>query len=201
MALRCVLRCWGAGKRGAPNVQDLEEFRNVLDRPEMHFELAALGRASLSVLTVVQRHRYLDGKPAAPEELAAFDSNLLDVLRAVGERLFIANKNLNATYPMKAVLLVTGFMPAFDSQVRIGLQNGGFRGMNKTQFELPTDADCADGKKVTRLPFLLGDCWATCIRSFDRELKIVSVQSFARNPAEFLMCCYLCKPTTRTDFS
>jgi len=160
MALRCVLRCWGAGNRGAPNVQNVQEFKDLLGRPEIHASLAVLARTPLSALNVVQQHRYLHGKPATLEELVTFDLNFFYALRAAGERLFIGNTN--AAYPMKAVLLVTGFMPAFDGHVRTGLQRGGFRGMNKTQFFLPKDTNCTDGKKVARLPFLLGECWASC---------------------------------------
>ena len=197
MALRCVLRYWGAGKRKAPEVQTMQKFKNVLGRPEIHASLAVLGRTPLSALNVVQQHQYLHGKPATREELVTFDLNFFYALRAAGERLFI--RNTNATYPMKAVLLVTGFMPAFDGQVRTGLQRGGFRGMNKAQFVLPTDAKCIDGKKVARLPFLLGECWATCIRSFDKELRIVVFRRFLRSPVGSLMYCYSCKQTKRSQ--
>jgi hypothetical protein len=128
-ALRDVLGSWGAGKRKAPRLQSAGEFTNVLRQSETHASLAALGRIPLSSLTVVQRHRYLGRKPAAPEELAGFDSNLLSALRTLGERLFIGNTN--ATYPMKVMLLITGLMPAFDSQVRTGLQRGGFLGWRR----------------------------------------------------------------------
>jgi len=63
---------------------------------------------------------------------------------------------------MKVLLLITGFMPALDSErVRTGLDRGDFSGMNRTQYLLPADAAHADGKKITRLPFLLGQCWTT----------------------------------------
>jgi hypothetical protein len=158
--LRCVLACWGAGQREAPELRGAAEFVTVLRQPEIRASLAALALTPLPALTVVQQRRYLNGNPATPQELAVFESYLFGVLRALGKRLLIGNTN--ATYPMKAVLLITGLMPAFDSQVRCGLQRGGFVGMNQTQFLLPTNASRADGKKVARLPFLLGECWAAC---------------------------------------
>jgi hypothetical protein len=63
---------------------------------------------------------------------------------------------------MKTVLLITGFMPALDSRVRVGLQRSGLSGINRTQYLLRDDPAHADGKKITRLPFLLGQCWTTC---------------------------------------
>ena len=109
---------------------------------------------------MVQQSRNLSGQPTAHAALVSFDSNLLSVLRALGSSLFIGNTNV--TFPMKAVLLLTGFMPALDSQVRMGLQRGGFLGMNKTQYLLPDNTAHADGMKISRLPFLLGQCWTTC---------------------------------------
>lgn len=159
-ALRGVLGRWGAGKREAPELRGAEEVANVLRHGETHASLASLGRISLSALNSLHGRRYLNGKLVAPEELATFESNLFGALHILGEHLFV--RNTNATYPMKAVLLITGFMPAFDSQVRSGLQRGGFLGMDKTQYLLPTDATRADGKKIARLPFLLCECWAAC---------------------------------------
>jgi hypothetical protein len=159
-ALRKVLSRWGAGERKAPQLQDEREFANVLRQSALHGLLAGLGGIALSNLTVEQSRRLINGRPATFKELMAFDLNLFGALRILGERLF--HENTNATYPMKALLLITGLMPAFDSQVRRGLQRGGFLGMDKTQFLVPTDASCADGKKIARLPFLLAECRMAC---------------------------------------
>jgi len=51
-------------------------------------------------------------------------------------------------------------MPAFLEHSPI--ERGGFLGMDKTQFLLPTDAAGAGGKKIAGLPFLLGTCWMSC---------------------------------------
>ena len=160
--LRCVLGSWGAGKREAPQLRGREDFANVLRQPELHATLRALGRTPLSTLGIVQGRRAFSGQAASPEELARFDSAVFFALRTLSERLFVDNTNV--TYPMKAVLLLPGLMPAFDGQVRTGLQRGGFRGMKKTQYLLP-DSNDADGRKITRLPFLLGECWTAFTQS------------------------------------
>ena len=140
-----------------------------------------MARVPLPELTVVQQRRCLSGKPAADAALASFDSNLLSVLRDLGNRLFVGNTNV--TFPMKALLLITGFMPALDSErVRTGLERGDFPGMNRTQYLLPADAAHADGKKITRLPFLLGECWTTCTQQLQEGLANSSFPGLREEP-------------------
>jgi len=43
-------------------------------------------------------------------------------------------------------------------------ERGGLLGMDKTQYLLPADASRIAGKGLTRLPFLLGECWAACVQ-------------------------------------
>jgi hypothetical protein len=92
-----------------------------------------------------------------PATLAAFDANLFALLHQLANGLFVGNTNV--TYPMKAVLLITGLMPAFDSQVKRGLRRGGFSGVSSAQYFLPGNANGAGWMKISRLPFLLGECW------------------------------------------
>jgi len=180
-SVRRTLKDWGAGKRGAPELRSVGKFSNALREPGIHSSLVDLAGVPLPKLTVVEKLRCLSGKPAADEALASFDSNLLSVLRALGDRLFIGNTNV--TFPMKAVLLITGFMPALDSKrVRTGLKRGGFSGMNKTQYLLPDDAAHADGKKITRLPFLLGQCWTTCAQPLQEGLASSSFPGLREEP-------------------
>jgi len=168
-SVRCTLKDWGAGERKAPELRSDGEISEALREPGIHSSLAALARLPLPELTVVRQRRCLSGKPAADEALVSFDSNLLSVLWALGDRVLVGNTNV--TFPMKAALLITGFMPALDSKrVRMGLKRGGFPGMNRTQYLLPCDAVHADGKKITRLPFLLGQCWTTCTQQLQEGL-------------------------------
>lgn len=180
-SVRCTLKDWGAGKRKAPELQSDGEVSNALREPGIHSSLAALARVPLREFKVVRQRRCLSGKPAADEALASFDSNLLSVLRDLGNRLFVGNTNV--TFPMKALLLITGFMPALDSErVRPGLGRGDFSGMNRTRYLLPADAAHADGKKITRLPFLLGQCWTTCAQQLQEGLANSSFPGLREEP-------------------
>ena len=155
--LREILKDWGAGGRKASQLREEDGFVSTFLETTLHASLAKLGRTSLLGLNFNGTQRLLNGEPS-PEPLAAFDTSLLWALNNLSEKLF--DKNTNVTYPMKSVLLISGFMPAFDSQVRQGLKRAGFEGIGKTQFLLPPDARGVEGKKVTRLPFILGQCWA-----------------------------------------
>jgi hypothetical protein len=157
--LRSVLTNWGAGKRGAPELLTFVQILSAFRAPSLHGDLCVLQGAPLSALTVIGTQRCFVGKPPTPAALQAFDAGLFAALNALGQALF--RENTNATYPMKAALLLTGLMPAFDAEVKNGLQRGGFSGMKKTRYLLPRRMDGADWKKISRLPFLLGECWNT----------------------------------------
>lgn len=96
--------------------------------------------------------------------LVSFDTTLLGTLHLLASRLF--HGCTNVTYPMKVLLLITGLMPALDGNVRGGLHRGGFAGMSTTQFLLADTTQSANGKKLTRLPFLLGQCWSAFLPQF-----------------------------------
>lgn len=155
--LRAVLTGWGAGKRDAPELLTFVQVASALRAPALHGDLCALQGTSLSAFTVSKSERCFLGKPPSPKALHAFDTGLYSTLNALGTALF--RDNTSAAYPMTAALLLTGLMPAFDAQVRNGLQRGGFAGMKKTHYPLPDRLDCADWRKISRLPFLLGECW------------------------------------------
>jgi hypothetical protein len=156
--LRAVLINWGAGKRGAPHPSYESEIATFLCDARLRVDLANIANAGLASLSLnMQRRIVIDG--AEIKNPKQFDDVLLSVLVRLSNGLFFGNTNV--TYPMKAALLITGLMPAFDSQVRRGLNRAGFSGVNKTQFLLPlTVENNSDGMKLTRLPFILGHCWA-----------------------------------------
>jgi hypothetical protein len=83
--------------------------------------------------------------------------------------LFINNTSI--TYPMKALLLITGLMPALDSQVRGGLTLAGKAGFTGQQL-LPWNTQQAAGRRICDLPFYLGHCW-----SLNREVFIEGISS------------------------
>jgi len=156
--LSSVLRRWGSGKRGAPTVQPLPILQAALLKPNVHALL--VGFAGSPIPTLALRSgvdRAVGGVNTAAIRLA-FDTNLNSVLSLLSIDVFVGNTNV--TYPMKALLLLTGFMPALDSQVRKGLGRAGFTGTNVTQFLMPVGIHSNEAKKLTRLPFYLAECYA-----------------------------------------
>lgn len=121
--------------------------------PDLHSGLARLA-ASPAFLSLANGTRTL--RPGAPfASVADFDECLLGALEALAAGLL--ERNTNVTYPMKALLLLTGLMPAFDSQVRGGLAVAGVGGINRTRYPMPTRGS-ADAQKICALPFYLADC-------------------------------------------
>jgi hypothetical protein len=181
--LRDVLLNWAAGRRKAPTPRSIREIENTLDAAPVHAALRALHDLSLSMASVWHNQQSFVGIPTKRAALDAYDANLFAALYALAKGLFA--ENTNATYPMKAALLITGLMPAFDSQVRRGLQRGGFLGMNKTQFILPGNANGADGKKIARLPFLLGECWHAYSHQINAGISTSRYKGLLDEPGRF----------------
>ena len=155
MALHGVLGRWGAGTRKAPKLQSLINFQTALNCPQLHLLLRTIAGATPSLTSF--NTRCLNGS-ISPVTLSTFDHDLLSALNCLASSLLVSNTNV--TYPMKALLLITGFMPAFDSQVRAGLAIGGFVSCNKTSWLLPgIGSTIADAKKITRIPFYIADCY------------------------------------------
>lgn len=155
--LHRVLTEWGAGKRKAPRLRSIPEIEAALLEPAVHTALSTLAQTQLQSLSVDLLHRRTHHQPARSDTAPAIDSRMLATLRLLADRLLVGNTNV--TYPMKTALLVTGLMPALDSQVRTGLGRGGFEGLTG-QFLLPSLADSTAGKKLTSLAFVLGKCWS-----------------------------------------
>jgi hypothetical protein len=177
-SLRCVLESFGAGRRKAPKLRGEDELTAAFLHQEARAGLVELGKLSLANLRVIDRTRRIRiANGCEPHATCEFDRTLLRVLHRLSEMLFVNNTNL--TYPMKALLLVSGLMPAFDSQVRKGLRRVGFCGMGATQFTLPPETQGANRKKVTCLPFVLGECWA----EFGTRLREGAEQSRQRRLA------------------
>jgi len=181
--LRDVLLSWGAGTRKAPMVRSLTEIESTLAAAPVHTALRALHDLPLSKISVSYNRRSFLAIPTTQAALDSFDTNLFVALHALAKGLFIANTN--ATYPLKAALLITGLMPAFDSRVRRGLQRGGFGGTNKTQFVLPGNANCPDGKKIASLLFLLGECWLAYSNQINAGISSSNYRELLDEPGRF----------------
>lgn len=157
-ALKTVLINWGAGKRKAPSVQALPTLIATLLNPTFHASLLGFAGGALATLTVANGHTRMGGSMVVETHGTVFDTRLLSVLSDISALLLVGNTSV--TYPMKVLLLLTGFMPALDSQVRLGLSNAGLVGTSATQFLMPADIGSLSARKLTRLPFYLGECFA-----------------------------------------
>ena len=160
--LRYTLRVWGAGRRAAALVQPRARLAEALLDGQLHTQLGRLGSLSLANFDIDNGRRVLLG--VNEWTVGSFDDALIDALNRLSEDLLIDNTNV--TYPMKALLLLTGLLPALDGQVRRGLSHAGLRGLDASALKIPLDADTTAGKKVTRLPYLLGKCWQTYSQVF-----------------------------------
>lgn len=155
--LRRALLSWGAAKRKAPSVKDVTLIAKTLLSTDLHRLL--LSFATNGITKLPSRTAMQFGKG-----LGTFEESLVDLLNVISEEIFCGNKNV--TYPMKALLLLTAFMPALDSQVRRGLAIAGFRGMSATSYPLPGHATLTSAKKITRLPFYLDQCFKNHFETF-----------------------------------
>lgn len=154
-----VLKKWGAGKRRAPQPRRESEIADwLLDNTTLKSELGKIEGCSIPFLNININNRIiLHG--AQISDAGQFDQILLSVLNRLAVGLFVGNTNV--IYPMKALLLISGLMPAFDKNVKEGFKLAGLTGVSGTQFLLPSENETGPNmKKLTRLPFLLGQCWS-----------------------------------------
>jgi hypothetical protein len=108
--LLAALNSWGAGKRGAPACTTVDAAAQGLSAQGLHGMLQDLAN-SVDDLDVVGGRRVLgEGAPFA--NVAEFDRALIDTLNMLADALLPGNTNV--TYPMKALLLITGLAPAYD---------------------------------------------------------------------------------------
>jgi hypothetical protein len=156
-ALSTALRNWGACRRRSPTLSPLPHIESALKDRQLHERLLKLSQQSLAAFSLDQHgHRRL-AINAPLNDVGAFDKEILGILNTLADVLFI--KNTSITYPMKAHLLITGLMPALDSQVRGGLTQAGKPGFTGQQL-LPWNTQQAAGRRICELPFYLGHCWS-----------------------------------------
>lgn len=155
-ALSTALRNWGACRRRSPILRPVPQIESALKDKRLHERLLRLNQQRLAAFSLNrQEHRVLDSD-ALLNDVGAFDKEILGILNTLADVLFI--NNTSVTYPMKALLLITGLIPALDSQVRGGLTRAGKAGFTGQQL-LPTNAQQAAGRRICALPFYLGHCW------------------------------------------
>lgn len=157
-ALSTALRNWGACKRRSPILRPVSQIESALKEQPLHGRLLKLSQQSLAAFSLDQQENRLLESDAPFNDAGAFDREILGILNTLADVLFI--QNTSVTYPMKALLLITGLMPALDSQVRGGITRAGKGGFTGQQ-RLPRNAQQAAGRRICELPFYLGHCWST----------------------------------------
>ena len=179
--LRQVLINWGAGQRKAPKPRGVNDLEKALNDPVLQADLVEIAKIKIPRLGVSGVERLIDKQKPKPDILKAIDTRLICALNCLAEKIFIDNTSV--TYPMKAALLLTAHMPAFDGNVRKGLKRGGFTGFCSTQFMLPKNTDSADSKKITSVPYILGKCWDNFEGIFTEGIRKSNYPGLLEEPA------------------
>ncbi|MBX8603454.1 hypothetical protein K5D40_14600 [Pseudomonas cichorii] len=179
LALSKALRNWGACRRRSPTLLPVSQIESALKEKQLHKRLLKLSEQSLSAFSLDQQENRLLKSTSAFNDAGAFDREILGVLNTLADALFL--KNTSVTYPMKALLLITGLMPALDSQVRGGLTRAGKAGFIQQQL-LPRNAQQAAGRRICELPFYLGDCWNSNLEVFVKGILDSKYQGLLDTP-------------------
>jgi hypothetical protein len=163
--LKSVLMSWGAGKRRAPSVKSEEMLVEALQDKTFYIFANLFNKQSIRNLS--------EHTPSSLE------IDLINGLNLISEKILVGNSSI--TYPMKVLLLLTGFMPAWDSKVRKGLEISGFRGVNFASFSLPNKPKSTTGKKIASLPFYLKDFYEANFDFLNSAIKKSRYPDLAKN--------------------
>lgn len=163
------LRKWGLqGGHRTPIARSREDIvPYLLTEREALKRLAAL---SQEPPRLVDGKRFVPGGQYTPDEL---DAEVTRLLVSLAEGLFVGCTQ--ATYSMKALLLLTGYTVAFDRHVRSGAALGGFTGM-EAQFQIAAIRDSstsAAARKIVALPYILGSLWYAERALFEQVIEAV----------------------------
>jgi hypothetical protein len=113
----------------------------------------------LEAFSVAGCRARLDGKPHS-EAIRSVRDDLYFILDRCATG--ILGDATTILYPSKALLLLCGFPPALDWNVRCGLADAGMSGFQASSpqsLRMPKSADHASFRKYFALTFLLGQCW------------------------------------------
>jgi hypothetical protein len=168
VALATALCHWSACMRRSPRLHSIQHISDGLADKQMHTRLAELGRHDLEAFNLDSDNSRILRTSSPVQDVRAFDIGLIALLNNLAELLFLSCTR--ATYPMKALLLITGLMPAFDSQVTDGLKRAGKTGFNNPH-HLPTNTKYAGDRRICELPFYLGNCWSLHREDFQKGIE------------------------------
>ncbi len=161
-----TLTNWGAGGRKAPQCRSADEISTTLSDTTLHGNFSKLINSHCQFQIIDGRRCLAENGPFA--DVGEFDACYIETLQTLSTGIFVGNTNV--TYPMKALLLLTGFMPAFDSQVKGGLAIAGVTGVNRTQYLMPKPGS-TDAKKICTLPFYMAECVSSYKEIIDEAVK------------------------------
>lgn len=157
------LYCWGAGKRNASKLKKIKDISTFLQNQGNHslIQIIANGPQIKDLDILSNKTGKLELVINLPNiEIQKFNDNIANILKIFAENLF-ETRIKSATYPMKALLLLTGFMPAFDGNVKKGFQKAVGLGSNNAYQITLSD------KKIAMVPFLLGQLVKDHQNTFD----------------------------------
>uniref|UniRef100_UPI003F498938 hypothetical protein n=1 Tax=Cupriavidus necator TaxID=106590 RepID=UPI003F498938 len=127
--LIAALENWGLGRRpSAPKARQPEEVACLLLDPEVRRGLKKLAKLRTDPPRFVQSKRFVPG--ALYRDADELDTVVRYLIVRLADGLFTGCTQ--ATYPMKALLLLAGYMVAFDTWVRTGTKLAGGQGMSST---------------------------------------------------------------------
>lgn len=123
---------WGAGQRKAAHPKNSQDIYNALSSKEMRANLKKL-KSSSNFLEIKEgmRNINIESKESVKPPFKTIDEygrTLIVTLNLLSDEMMVDNKTM--TYPMKILLLLTGFIPALDGQVRSGLKFAGISGLH-----------------------------------------------------------------------
>jgi hypothetical protein len=181
-SLIAALCNWGACRRRAPSLRTEELIASALLDEKFLNSIKFFLKTKISDLKILQgRPEVGVHEPITPN---IFGEHLIGILNFLSNAVF--NDATNITYPMKTLLLLTGFMPAWDSKVRRGLYLSGFRGTNFTSFLLPNETNSTLAKKIISLPFYLGDFYRENQKVLEAAAKSSDYPELIHSPGRLL---------------
>lgn len=142
-----TLNEWGAGKRKAPQVVDVITLADILsdaDFAKLCHELLLGSRCVYGGL-----HPWRQGY------------QIMQFLNFVAKHMLIGSTTV--TYPMKILLLLTGYMPALDGQVKKGLTLAGASGFATTSYQLEASGEVSM-QRIQSLPVDLSGSWTQTLQ-------------------------------------
>jgi hypothetical protein len=142
------LKMYGAGCQGAPEVADEDSISE---------SLKSVGCRQLLIAVKNQGRELFFNPNSNFDTESIFAGDLFKAISFVREHFYKTSVQ-SITYYMKAIMLLTGAIPAFDGNVRDGLTSIGVLDM-KTQVNTPHKLDSSEMRKIVGILRVFRDAW------------------------------------------